>query len=68
MSEYNESSGNFNVTINNIKSVSGVEAVMVPVWCASDQSDLVWYQATKINSTTYKATVNIANHKSMRNI
>ena len=63
VSEYNESSGNFNVTINNIKSVSGVEAVMVPVWCASDQSDLVWYQATKINSTTYKATVNIANHK-----
>ena len=63
VSEYNESGGNFNVTINNIKSASGVEAVMVPVWCASDQSDLVWYQATKINSTTYKATVNIANHK-----
>nr|WP_288709141.1 GBS Bsp-like repeat-containing protein [uncultured Dorea sp.] len=63
VSEYNESGGTFNVTINNIKSASGVEAVMVPVWCASDQSDLVWYQATKINSTTYKATVNIANHK-----
>ena len=63
VSEYNESGGTFNVTINNIKSASGVEAVMVPVWCASDQSDLVWYQATKINSTTYEATVNIANHK-----
>ena len=62
VSEYNESGGTFNVTINNIKSASGVEAVMVPVWCASDQSDLVWYQATKINSTTYKATVNITNH------
>ena len=63
VSEYNESSGTFNVTINNIKSASGVDAVMIPVWCAGDQSDLVWYQATKINSTTYKATVNIANHK-----
>ena len=62
VSKYNESGGTFNVTINNIKSASGVEAVMVPVWCASDQSDLVWYQATKINSTTYKATVNITNH------
>ena len=59
----NGSNGTAEVTISNIQSKSGINSVLVPVWSRGNQSDLVWYQATKINSTTYKATVNIANHK-----
>ena len=63
VSEYNENTGTFYVTINNIQSASGVKSVMVPVWCADDQNDLVWYIAEKTADGTYKVNVNVANHK-----
>ena len=55
--------GRMKVTVSNISSLSGVNAVQVPVWCSSDQSDLVWYNAVRQSDGTYTADVNINNHK-----
>lgn len=60
--EYNEKDGKFDVVLSNVKSLSGVELIQVPVWCAANQSDIHWYQAKKQNDGNYKITVNIANH------
>lgn len=68
ISEYNANNGTFYVTVKNIKSASGVEAVLVPVWCAENQNDLVWYRAEKTDGTTYRVNVNIANHKNHEGI
>ncbi len=68
ISEYNANKGSFYVTVKNIKSASGVEEVLIPVWCAENQNDLVWYKAEKIDSTTYRVNVNIANHKNHEGI
>ena len=58
----------FMLTVKNIKSASGVEEVLIPVWCAENQNDLVWYKAEKIDNTTYRVNVNIANHKNHEGI
>ena len=68
ISEYNANKGTFYVTVKNIKSASGVEEVLIPVWCAENQNDLVWYKAEKIDNTTYRVNVNIANHKNHEGI
>lgn len=60
---YKQDSGIFDVVINNIVSPSGVEKIQVPVWCAADQSDIVWYEAEKQQDGSYIAHVDIKNHK-----
>jgi len=62
VSNRNESEGTFDVTINVTGSASGVSTVQVPVWCAGDQSDIVWYTAQK-KGNAYTVTVNVSNHK-----
>jgi hypothetical protein len=38
--------------------------VYFPTWSnANGQDDLVWYPATDIGAGTWKATVNLANHR-----
>ena len=59
---YNEEKGTFEVVVRDIVSPSGVDQVQVPVWCASDQSDIRWYGAEKQSDGSYKAKVSIANH------
>ena len=58
-----DEAGTFDVIVKNIESKSGVSQVQIPVWCASDQSDIVWYEATRQSDGSYKATVRISNHK-----
>lgn len=60
---YEQDSGTFDVVINNIVSPSGIEKITVPVWCAADQSDIVWYEAEKQQDGSYIAHVDIKNHK-----
>ncbi|HIW20545.1 MAG TPA: GBS Bsp-like repeat-containing protein [Candidatus Dorea intestinavium] len=55
--------GTFDVIIKGINSPSGVSKVLVPIWCADNQSDLVWYVATKDKNGNYKVSVNINSHK-----
>ncbi|MDD2981702.1 MAG: GBS Bsp-like repeat-containing protein, partial [Hespellia sp.] len=60
---YNQDQGSFDVVVKNISSASGVNEILVPVWCAPDQSDLVWYSANNQGDNSYKITVNMKNHK-----
>ena len=62
MGAYNERTGTFEVVVKNVKSKSGVNKVQVPVWCASDQSDIHWYDAKEQNDGSYKVKVNVSNH------
>lgn len=60
---YNAKEGTFDVIIDHISSASGIASIQVPVWCASDQSDIKWYDAQLQNNGSYKVTVSTANHK-----
>ncbi len=60
---YQSKAGTFDVIIADIESKSGVSKVQVPVWCATDQSDIKWYDAVKQDNGNYKVTVNMSNHK-----
>lgn len=46
-----------------VESKSGVERIEVPVWSEKDQSDLHWYNATKIDENKYNFKFNYNNHK-----
>lgn len=59
---YEAQKGTFDVVINGIESKSGVSKVQVPVWCATNQSDIKWYDAAKQKDGSYKVTVSMANH------
>lgn len=63
VSNVNNSAGTFKVTVTLSDASSGISAVQVPVWCASDQSDMKWYTATKESSNVYSCTVDVNNHK-----
>ena len=58
----NDDAGTFDILIKNVVSPSGVSAIRVPVWTASDLSDIHWYTAQKQTNNTYKVTVNAKNH------
>ena len=60
--DYNETTGEFKVTIPVPQSLSGVESVLVPVWCSKDQSDICWYNAEKQKNGTYVVDVNPVYH------
>ena len=59
---YDKGKGTFDVTITNVASVSGVEKIQIPVWCAKNQSDIKWYDAERQKNGSYKATVRMSNH------
>ena len=40
-----------------------ISKIQVPIWCDSNQNDIVWYNATKINDDTYQVIMDIKNHK-----
>ena len=56
------SAGTWKVNVSGITSRSGVTKVQVPVWCASDQSDIRWYQAEKNSDGSWTANVDVNNH------
>ena len=59
---YDEEKGTFEVVIDKVISPSGIDVIQVPVWCAEDQSDLIWYNAEKQADGSYKVKVSIADH------
>ncbi len=62
-SDINGAAGTFKVTVSGVVASFGVQEVRVPVWCAADQSDIVWYKAIRAGSSnTYAVNVNIADH------
>ena len=57
----NQNKGTFDVVVYT-KSNSGVKNVRIPVWHNSNQSDLVWYSATRGGANKYKASISVKNH------
>lgn len=63
ISEIDGTKGTFKVTVTGVIAPSGVDKVQIPVWCASNQSDIVWYTALKADDFgTYTVNVKVANH------
>lgn len=62
VSNVNESAGTFDIIVSNASAPGGVQLVQVPVWQASDQSDIMWYNAQSQGNGTYKVSANVANH------
>ncbi|SHK15697.1 GBS Bsp-like repeat-containing protein [Hespellia stercorisuis] len=58
----NVAAGTFTARITGITD-ENVEKVLVPVWCASNKNDIVWYVASKQKDGSYTADVNISKHK-----
>ncbi len=58
-----DGTGTFDVMIDGVQSVSGVNELKVPVWSKSDQSDLYWYVAQKQSDGSYLVNVNLKNHQ-----
>lgn len=60
---YNEANGTFGVQVAGVQSTAGISSVKVAVWSASNQSDLVWYDATATGSGTYQIGADVRNHQ-----
>lgn len=58
-----ESDGTFGVRVNGVASISGVKEVKVAVWCAPNQSDIVWYTATDLGGSNYQIVADVRNHQ-----
>nr|WP_269160931.1 GBS Bsp-like repeat-containing protein [Enterococcus sp. BWB1-3] len=58
----NAANGTFDVIVTP-SSKSAISRIRVPMWSQANQSDLVWYTATKQSNGTYKATMSVSNHK-----
>lgn len=63
VTDINGTSGTFKVTVSGVIAPSGVESVQVPVWCSSNQNDIVWYTAMKDSAGNYTVNVNVKNHQ-----
>ena len=62
VSDINQTAGTFKVTVKGAAASSGIAKVQIPVWCANDQSDIVWYDAAKVSEGIYTANVQVSRH------
>ncbi len=62
VSDINQTAGTFKVTVKGAASSSGIKKVQIPVWCADDQSDIVWYNAARVSEGIYTANVRVSQH------
>lgn len=53
--------GTFDVVIDGVASY--VNNVQVPIWTKTDQSDIVWYNAARVDGDTFIVHVDMRNHK-----
>lgn len=57
----NAAAGTFDIVVDEVPGY--VTSVSVPVWTKADQSDIVWYNASRVDADTFIVHANIANHK-----
>lgn len=57
----NAAAGTFDIVVDGVPGY--VTSVSVPVWTKADQSDIVWYNASRVDADTFIVHANIANHK-----
>ncbi len=62
ITQVDDNAGTFQVTVRPGQSNSGVSSVLIPAWCSTDQSDIVWYEAQAQSDGSYTATINVINH------
>jgi len=62
VSDVNGTTGTFKITVKGLMAPSGVTMVQIPIWCAADQSDIVWYTATKSAEGVYTVIAKVSNH------
>ena len=62
VSEVDGNKGTFKVIVSGVFAPSGVQTVQIPMWCADNQSDIVWYTAIKEAEGIYSAKMNVKNH------
>ena len=62
VSEVDGNKGTFKVIVSGVLAPSGVQTVQIPMWCADNQSDIVWYTAIKEAEGIYSAKMNVKNH------
>lgn len=62
VSDINKDKGTATVTISGVRTPSGVTRVQFPTWCKADQSDLVWYEGTKVSEGVYRITLDVSKH------
>ena len=55
--------GSFHVSFIPSGNYAAVSKVQFPVWCSSDQSDIVWYTAARQYDGSFTCDVNYASHK-----
>ena len=58
-----EQDGLFTAQVSGVTSPSGISSVKAAVWCANNQSDLVWYNATNLGGGKYQVTADVRNHQ-----
>lgn len=63
LTNYNEGQGTFDVLIDGVRSMAGIDSVRVAVWSSQNQNDLKWYDAEMLSDGTYQMTANIRNHQ-----
>jgi len=54
--------GGFQVSVEGAVSTTGIDQVLIPVWCNDDQSDIVWYTADK-QGDKYVVNTDISKHQ-----
>ena len=60
----NSTAGSFDVVVSGVSSPEGVREVLLPTWSSTNgQDDIIWYRAVKQADGTYKAQVNLRDHK-----
>ncbi|HFI0449770.1 TPA: GBS Bsp-like repeat-containing protein [Streptococcus suis] len=64
VSDINQKSGSFKVSITNVSAPNGLSKVLIPTWTESGgQDDIKWYEASRQKDGSYILDVNIAQHK-----
>lgn len=58
----NKDAGTALVTLSGVTCPSDVTRVQFPIWCKEDQSDLVWYEGTKVSDGVYQVKLDITKH------
>ena len=59
----NNSGGQFQVKVSEIKNVELIRQIQIPIWSEPDQKDIVWYTANRDANGDYIVNANIANHR-----
>lgn len=62
VTDMNTTAGTCKVVISGLNSPSGISKVVVPTWSKGNQSDIVWYPATRQSDGTWTADIDFSKH------